>query len=235
MTTPEHDETHDRAVRDMFQDIAPVYDRMNQIMTLGRVRAWRKELVQGLKLKSGQCVLDLATGTGDIAFEMLRQQPDLQVWATDFSVNMMQLGRKRTGADKMHWVSADAHLLPFKNESFDAVSCGFLLRNASDRKQVIGEIYRVLKPGGVFASLDTMPPAGPFKPMIWLACRVAVPVISSVLTRRKDAYQYLGDSTLGFVSPVQIEHEMQAQGFEKCGHLTRWFRSIAIVRGIKPS
>lgn len=229
------DEAQDRRVRDMFNTISPKYDRMNRIMTLGRDRRWRRVLVGQLDLKPGSRVLDLATGTGDIAFEVLRQYPGTEVWAGDFATKMMNLGQRRPGADRLRWIACDAHALPFADDTFDAVTCGFLLRNVSDLKRAIREIRRVLKPGGQLGSLDTMPPAGWTKPVLWTAVKFGVPAVARVVTGRGDAYRYLGDSTLGFLSPRALMRTLRQAGFGETRDRVFWFRTIALVWARKPT
>lgn len=219
----------------MFNAITPEYDLMNRVMTFGRDRAWRRLLVRQVAVEPGERVLDLATGTGDMAFEIQRQQPSAEVYAGDFALKMMQHAQSRAGADRVHWVACDAMSLPFRDESFDAVTCGFLLRNVADRSTAMGEIWRVLKPGGRFASLDTMPPSGPAKPFVWLACRLGVPMLARVLSKRAGAYQYLGDSTLGFATPEKLMAELIEAGFSEPTARSLWLRSIAIVAARKPT
>ncbi len=226
---------HGDQVRSMFDAITPVYDRMNRLMTFGQDRSWRRFLVRKIAPQPGEKILDLATGTGDLAFEVLRQQADVSVWAGDFAVQMMKQGQQRQHAERIHWLACDALSLPFADDCFDAVICGFLLRNVEDRNRAQREILRVLKPGARFASLDTMPPSGFAKPLVWVACRFAVPLLARLMTGRSGAYRYLGDSTLGFASPSVLLDELRSVGFEAGGMQKFWMNSVAVIWARKPS
>ena len=116
----------------MFGGIAEQYDRMNRLMTFGQDRRWREMLVHAAALPAGGRLLDIATGTGDIAFEALRQTPGVRVVAADFSLPMMQVGKAKPGSGQVGWLGADTFRLPFADDAFDAVTSGFLLRNVVD-------------------------------------------------------------------------------------------------------
>src|SRR5512137_1747565 len=125
--------TQDRAryVRDIFERIAPRYDLMNRLMTGGQDLAWRREVIQRVGLFPGARLLDLGAGTGDLGREALRQAPDCRPVLADFSPGMMRTGKKRPGP-ALDWSAADALCLPFRDDSFDAIVSGFLLRNVTN-------------------------------------------------------------------------------------------------------
>jgi demethylmenaquinone methyltransferase/2-methoxy-6-polyprenyl-1,4-benzoquinol methylase len=126
----------------MFQQIAPRYDLMNRLMTAGQDRAWRRFVVQQAAIPAGGATLDLATGTGDIAFEFLSQGTASRVWGADFAPAMMLSGQKRPLGQRVRWVMADALHLPFSSQAFDAVTHGFLLRNVIDIPGALAEQWR---------------------------------------------------------------------------------------------
>ena len=149
-------------VNQMFGGIAEHYDRMNRLMTLGQDVRWRKLLVHSAILPAGGRLLDIATGTGDIGFEALQQIPDLRVVAADFSLPMMEAGRSKRHNDRLAWLGADTLCLPFEDDTFDAVSSGFLLRNVVDVAGALREQRRVVRPGGHVVCLETSPPPDNF-------------------------------------------------------------------------
>ncbi|TLN15022.1 methyltransferase domain-containing protein, partial [bacterium] len=118
---------HTRTVRGIFGRIAPRYDLMNRLMTFGQDKGWRREVIRRAALLPGSRLLDLGAGTGDLAFEALRQQPDARVTAADFTLEMMQVGQKRPHAVALTWAAADALHLPFAAGRFDALVSGYLL------------------------------------------------------------------------------------------------------------
>src|SRR3990172_361233 len=137
-----------RYVQSMFAHIAHRYDLMNRLMTFGQDVRWRAEGIRRLTLHPRARLLDLGAGTGDLAFEALRQRPDCRPVAADFTLQMMSFGQRRPGSERLDWVAANAMALPFPNASFDAVVSGFLLRNVEDISAALGEQHRTLKPGG---------------------------------------------------------------------------------------
>ena len=153
-----------RYVQDMFTSISARYDLMNRLMTFGQDIRWRKEVIHRAWLPPGGRLLDLGSGTGDLAREALRQSPDCRVVAADFTLQMMRTGKTRLERHPSRqpsplWSAADALQLPFPDGSFDAVVSGFLMRNVVNREQALIEQLRVLAPGGRIVILDTTRPA----------------------------------------------------------------------------
>jgi len=228
---------HERseAVQDMFQDIAPRYDLMNKLMTGGQDRTWRRFVVDRIALPADGTALDLATGTGDIAFEIAHSHPAARTIAADFAPAMMIVGQHRPLGRRVRWVMSDALRLPFASARFDAVTHGFLLRNVIDIPGALAEQYRVLKPGGRLVSLDTSPPPpSVLTPAIKLHLGVLIPTLGTLLTGNRDAYTYLPKTTIGFKTPDQLTTLFQAAGFVDVNYKRFMFGSIAVVWGTKP-
>ena len=138
-------------VQQMFTRIAGNYDLMNRLMTGGQDVRWRREVIRQANLNNGGRLLDLGTGTGDLARDAQTQHPEVQVTAADFTLEMMRVGKSRdlvqsTPQQQLSWSAADALNLPFEAETFDAVISGFLLRNVIDVRMSLADQYRVLKP-----------------------------------------------------------------------------------------
>lgn len=218
-----------RYVQSMFTRIAHRYDLMNRLMTGGQDVRWRKEVIQLARLRPNASLLDLGTGTGDLAREALRQEPRVNVTAADFTLEMMRVGQ-RNGS--LSWSAADALNLPFKDKTFDAIVSGFLLRNVTDLQQSLKEQHRVLKPGGRIVILDTTrPKRNLLSPLIWLHMHVVIPVLGGLLSGFKDAYHYLPDSTEQFVTAEQLTARMAAVGFRRINFDRLMFGTIAIHWG----
>jgi demethylmenaquinone methyltransferase / 2-methoxy-6-polyprenyl-1,4-benzoquinol methylase len=218
-------------VQNMFTQIAKRYDLMNRLMTGGQDIRWRKQVIQLARLNRNARLLDLGTGTGDLAREALAQSPQAKVVAADFTIEMMRVGQNR-GA--LNFSSADALRLPFEDSSFDAAVSGFLMRNVIDLQGALQEQYRVLKKGGRIVILDTTrPKKNILSPLIWLHMHVIIPALGRLLTGVGDAYHYLPDSTEGFVTAENLASRMAALGFKKINYERLMFGTIAIHWGEK--
>lgn len=235
--TPE--QKHPRAVQDMFARIAGRYDLMNRLMTAGRDRAWRRRVVDLAALPSGGCLLDLGSGTGAIALEALRRRPDALVVGADFTLEMMRLGQAKSvetgpGRPAPAWVGADALRLPFPDNTFDAVTSGFLMRNIADVEVGFAEQRRVVKPGGRVVCLETSPPPdNALRPFIDFYLQRVIPVLGHLITGQADAYRYLPASTQAFLTPEALGAIMEGVGLRQV-HYERWmFGTITILVGVK--
>lgn len=226
-----------RYVQNMFSRIAQRYDLMNRLMTFGQDVFWRKEVIRRAGLNPENHLLDLGSGTGDLAVEALHQQPKVRAVAGDFTLEMMRVGQQRrlaaglTGPD---WCGADALNLPFPGSVFDAVISGYLMRNVSDISLALSEQYRVLKPGGRLVILDTTrPKPSLLTPLINLHLHVVIPVLGRWLTGEADAYNYLPDSTEGFLTAEQMADRMVKAGFSQVGFKRFNFGTMVIHWGIR--
>jgi demethylmenaquinone methyltransferase/2-methoxy-6-polyprenyl-1,4-benzoquinol methylase len=215
----------------MFTRIAKRYDLMNRLMTGGQDIRWRKQVIQLARLRNNARLLDLGTGTGDLAREAITQFPQAKVIAADFTLEMMRVGQKR---GPLNFSSADALQLPFQEWTFDAVVSGFLMRNVIDLQKALQEQYRVLKKGGRMAILDTTrPKKNILSPFIWLHMHFVIPTLGRLLTGSSDAYHYLPETTEGFVTAEEMAARMAAVGFRKINFERFMFGTIAIHWGEK--
>jgi demethylmenaquinone methyltransferase/2-methoxy-6-polyprenyl-1,4-benzoquinol methylase len=223
------------AVRDIFARIAPRYDLMNRVMTGGMDRQWRRFVISKAAIPRHGRMLDIATGTGDIAFEALARVEGVLAVGADFASNMMLVGQQRPGGDRVRWAAADALNLPFADASFDAVTHGFLVRNVIDIRRAFAEQLRVLKPGGRVVCLDTTPPpANLLRPFLVFYLTKIIPLIGTILTGHRDAYTYLPNSTVGFKTPDVLADMMREAGFTDVGYRRFMFNTIAVHWGTKP-
>ncbi len=205
-------------VQRLFQQIAPYYDRMNRLMTLGLDLSWRRKAVRSLRPYQPVRLLDLAAGTGDFAWVAACELPSLQeVYLVDFVSEMLAYAQRRgppRASIVWHTQIADAHELPFENEYFDAITVGYGVRNFADRLRALREMHRVLRPGGVALVLETGLPTNPFwKALFWLYFRAYVPLLGLVVARAKDAYTYLPESTRQFPHREKFLYLCQEAGF----------------------
>ena len=210
----------------MFTQIAHRYDMMNRIMTGGQDIRWRKHVIRLAQIDNHASLLDLGTGTGDLAREALSQSPNAKVIAADFTIEMMRVGNKY---GVLNWSTADALRLPFQDSSFDAVVSGFLMRNVTNLDQAIAEQYRMLKPGGRIVILDTTrPKKNILSPLIWMHMHIIIPLLGTVIAGAGEAYRYLPESTEGFVTAEDMSARMTKIGFKNVRFQRLMFGTIAI-------
>jgi len=218
-------------VQSMFTKIAHRYDVMNRLMTGGQDIRWRKQVIKLARLKPSASLLDLGTGTGDLAREALLQEPQAKVTAADFTIEMMRVGKK---SGSLQFSAADALNLPFKETTFDAVVSGFLMRNVTDIQQALKEQYRTLKPGGRIIILDTTrPKKNILSPFIWIHMHFIIPTVGGLLSGERDAYNYLPDTTENFLTAEQLASRMIAVGFKKVDFKRLMFGTIGMHWGEK--
>lgn len=222
-------------VQSMFGQIAPRYDLMNRLMTFGRDQTWRRFVVQQAHLFEHSTVLDIASGTGDIAFEIRRQYPHATIIAADFALPMMHVGQTRPNGDQVYWLGANALALPLPDRSCDAVVSGFLFRNVPDIEQALREQWRVLRPGGKIVTLDTSPPPRNFLfPFIYFHLKFVIPTLGRLITNSSMAYRYLPSSTLSFKTPEVLQARFETAGFVDVRFKKFMLGTIAVHWGTKP-
>jgi demethylmenaquinone methyltransferase/2-methoxy-6-polyprenyl-1,4-benzoquinol methylase len=224
----------------MFDRIVPRYDLMNRVMTAGRDVAWRRlavrEALRGSEA-SRQTVLDVATGTGDLALA-LHQAGTGTVVGLDFSANMLREATYKasdaTMIGRLGWVEGDAMALPFRDETFDAVTVGFGLRNMPSYPGALREMARVLRPGGTLVCLETTTlPVAALRPAFdWYFSRV-VPFIGGILSGDGDAYAYLPRSAAAFPDAAALGRMMLESGFRSVRYLRLGAGTVALHVGRK--
>lgn len=202
-----------RQVREMFARIAPTYDLLNRLLSLGVDQRWRSYAISKLTVPSPARVLDLCGGTGDFAGQLLRERPRDTVHVADFCEPMLRKARGRFGTE--HGVTCgDALRLPFEAESFDAILCGFGARNWSDLEAGLAEARRVLRARGEFAVLDFYEAGKSLSDRFGrFYVHKVLPFVGGLVSGNREAYRYLADSMDGFCSVDQFVGRAERAGF----------------------
>jgi len=198
----------------LFDRIAERYDFLNRIISFGMDTKWRKRVVELILEVNPEKVLDLATGTGDVARLLKRKAPHLEITGLDSSSKMLEIAEKRLKDGE--FIVGDAHNLPFYDRSFDAITVAFGFRNFSDRRRVLRECRRVLKRKGRLVILELLPPnTKRFTGKIYsFYLKTWVPFVGGLFSGDFHAYRYLSTSVLNFLTPDQIVEMMKEEGFE---------------------
>jgi demethylmenaquinone methyltransferase/2-methoxy-6-polyprenyl-1,4-benzoquinol methylase len=232
-------------VQEMFGRIARRYDLMNRLMTLGRDRAWRRYTVSQIlpalppyrvAEEGVGRLLDVATGTGDLAFEALRQRPGLKAVGLDFVAEMLALAQQKHAGQgpALELAAGDALHVPFRDKAFDAVVTGFALRNVTSIAQAFAEMARVTRAGGRVACLEIAKPRLPvFRYLFQLYFYHLVPLIGGLISGQRAAYTYLPHSLTRFLSPHEIAEVMRQTGWREVRYKRLMLGTVAVHVGVR--
>ena len=205
-------------VRQMFDRIAPTYDKLNHVLSLGIDRRWRRTAVDALGKFNPQHILDIATGTGDFALLLSKRIKPQHITGADISEGMMAVGREKVKQEGLQDVISFQHedcmKLSFPDETFDAVTSAYGVRNFQDLDKGLREMQRVLRPGGHLLIVElTPPPRFPMKQLFWLYAHVVMPLIGRLISHDNSAYTYLPASMEAFPQAEQMEGILKRAGF----------------------
>ncbi|UCD34793.1 MAG: bifunctional demethylmenaquinone methyltransferase/2-methoxy-6-polyprenyl-1,4-benzoquinol methylase UbiE [Nitrospiraceae bacterium] len=227
-------------IQSMFSTIARRYDLLNRVLSLGIDRRWRTFAVSQLPAVSKGVFLDVATGTCDVALEIIRRQgPGAKVVGVDFSEGMLELGREKVrksgNQERIEVRFADATTLPFEDNSFDASIIAFGIRNVRDYRKGISEMGRVVKSGGKVVILEfASVQSGFFRPLYVFYITRILPFIGEIISGKKGAYQYLPDSMLNFPPPEKLKEAMEESGLHDVHYHTLSFGITTVHVGTVP-
>lgn len=224
-----------KKVQDLFGRVASSYDLMNDLMSLGVHRLWKQNFIHRLPLKEKQTILDVAGGTGDIAINIQKAYPhlDLEVMVCDLTLPMIEEGRNNAinkgVLHNLYWCNGSAENLPIPDQSIDIYTIVFGLRNVADKEKALLEASRVLKPGGHFFCLEF---SQPIIPMLSKAYDIysfsVLPLLGKYIAKDHDAYQYLVESIRQFPDQKTLLQKMNYAGLKKAAY-ENWWGGIAAL------
>lgn len=224
-------------VTQMFDNISGNYDDLNRVISLGIDVKWRKKVVALVAEKNSENILDIATGTGDLAILMTSTSAK-KIVGLDLSVGMLEVGKKKIAtqnlSDKIEMVVGDSENIPFPDNYFDAITVSFGIRNFETLEKGLAEIYRVLKPGGIFVILETsVPTKFPYKQGYSFYTKMILPLIGKVFSKDKNAYGYLSTSAANFPFGEKLNNILRKVSFIDCVALPQTFGVATIYTATK--
>ena len=224
-------------VAKMFDTISTKYDNLNRVISFGIDVKWRKKILKMVAETNPTTILDIATGTGDLAI-LLAETNAEKIIGLDISAGMLEVGKQKIAhknlTHKIEMVLGDSEKIPFEDNSFDAITVGFGIRNFEDLEKGLSEILRVLKPNGIFVILETsIPEKFPFKQGYKIYTKNILPIIGKLFSKDKVAYQYLCDSASIFPYGEKLNNILQKIGFINIKHLPQTFGVATIYSASK--
>lgn len=209
-------------VEQMFDTISGNYDNLNRMISLGTDQGWRKKVLQIVSDTQPETILDIATGTGDLAI-LLSKSNATKIVGLDLSAGMLEVGKQKVKAlgldNKIEMIQGDSENLPFQDNTFDAITVAFGVRNFENLEKGLTEIMRVLKPNGIFVILETsVPTKFPFKQGYNFYMKTFMPLMGKIFSKDQKAYEYLSESAKNFPYGEKLNAILRKVGFENVKH-----------------
>ena len=224
-----------KLVQNVFSSVASNYDVMNDLMSLGMHRLWKKRFVEIMDIKENEIILDVGSGSGDIASEILKENLSTSLYLLDLNEEMLLEGRKRLRKEKnIKYFIGNAENLNFENNFFDKYTISFCLRNVTEYLLSIKEAYRVLKPGGKYCCLEFSTPKSSLISSSYKIYKSKIlPLLGEIVAKDKNAYNYLSESIDLFPSQEELSKNLQDCGFSKVETINLFNGIVAIHTGYK--
>lgn len=226
-------------VREMFDSIAPAYDFMNRAMTFGIDKLWRAKAVKMIRNHSPRQILDIATGTGDLAIKLARELPEVKITGVDLSEGMIEIGRKKVAEagldERVEMMTGDCLSLPMVDDNYDCVTVAYGVRNFERLLQGYREMLRVLRPGGMLCVIELSTPTSAIvKPLYKIYTRYIIPAVGRMVSKDVRAYSYLPESIAAVPQGDDMLAIMREAGFTDTRHRPLTFGTCTIYTASKP-
>jgi len=226
--------TKTKLVQKVFSDVAKNYDLMNDLMSLGLHRLWKKELINMMNIQITDNIVDVGSGTGDLINLIIKKNLKNDVYSVDLNNEMLKYGKIRFKSKKIKFVNANAENLPFKDNHFDKYIISFCLRNVTNIKKALGEAYRILKPGGNFYCLEFSKPESNVVEFLYKNYKkYIIPLIGEKITNNRSAYEYLEESIDQFPSQQELLKAISKIGFKETRYLNIFNGIVTVHSGFK--
>ncbi len=227
-----------KQVEQMFDTISENYDDLNRIISLGSDVKWRKKVIKMVAETKPKTILDIATGTGDLAIQFAEKTSAEKIVGLDLSEGMLSVARKKVSGNpisgKIEFLQADSEALPFEDNTFDAITVSFGIRNFENLEKGLSEIFRVLKKGGIFVVLETSVPAKfPFKQGYHFYSKTILPLVGKLFSKDKVAYKYLSESASAFPYGEKLNNILRKIGFNEVKNKPQTFGVATIYNATK--
>jgi len=225
-------------VEQMFDTISENYDGLNRVISLGTDTSWRKKVIKMVAATNPDSVLDIATGTGDLAIKFASETTASKIVGLDLSEGMLSVAKKKIEgkdiSEKLEFIKGDSEELPFEDNSFDAITVSFGIRNFENLEKGLSEILRVLKPTGLFVILETsVPTKFPWKQGYYAYSRGVLPIIGRIFSKDKVAYAYLSESASLFPHGEKLNNILRKIGFIEVENKPQTFGVATIYKATK--
>lgn len=226
-------------VREMFDSIAPAYDWMNRAMTFGVDKSWRRKAVNMVAAAAPAHIIDIATGTGDLAIALARKMPQALVTGIDLSQGMVDIGCRKIAdaglSDRVKLLTADCLAMPFPDDAADAITVAYGVRNFEHLDRGYAEMFRVLRPGGMLCVIELSTPVNPLvKPFYKLYTKTIIPTLGRIVSKDSRAYSYLPESIAAVPQGDDMLRLIRDAGFTDTAFRRLTFGVCTIYTGVKP-
>ena len=224
-----------KLVQNVFSEVAKNYDLMNDLMSFGSHRLWKKKFVEIINPKKNEMIIDIGSGTGDIAKNILKTKFNGELHLLDLNSQMLNIGKSTIRKNKnVYFHQGNAEDLKFKNNTFDKYAIAFCLRNITNIEKSIEEAFRVLKPGGIYFCLEFSSPNSILTSQLYKKYRTrTLPWIGKLISRNKEAYKYLSESIDLFPNQEKLKYIIEKIGFSSVSYINLFDGIVAIHKGYK--